>query len=136
MSVREAAHQKPHGTRDRYLHYYAAYAFHFSSLKHAAITLLEIGVQNGGRLWTWRRYFANSRVFGDNGIYVIEDLHGVLKTLVDKLHGWALRSPRAEQFQASSETDSLERNIRSVHFHDSLCFIYKGVHDEPERSRL
>ncbi len=218
MSVLEAAHQKAHGTSDKYLHYYDAYEFHFSSLKNAEITLLEIGVQNGGGLWTWRKYFANGRIFGldidpecekhagdrvrvfigdqrdetllravneaaggldividdgghtmeqqrrsfeilfpllrENGIYVIEDLHTsywprfggrpggkdsfieFLKTLVDKLHGWALRSPRAEQFQARSETDYLERNIRSVHFHDSLCFIYKGGHDEPERSRL
>ena len=75
MSVLEAAHQKQHGTSDKYLHYYAAYEFHFSSLKHAQITLLEIGVQNGGSLWTWRKYFANSRVFGENGSYVIEDLH-------------------------------------------------------------
>ncbi len=59
-----------------------------------------------------------------------------LKTRIDKLHGWALRSSWAEPFQASSDTDYLERNIRSVHIHDSRCFIYKGVHDEPERSRL
>ncbi len=126
MSVLEAAQQKQQGTTDKYLHYYDAYEFHFSSLKNAEITLLEIGVRNGWGLCTWRRNFANGRVFGGKGIYVIEDLHTsywpkfggrpggkdtcmeFLKTLIDKLHGWALRSSWAEPFQVSSVTDDLE----------------------------
>ncbi len=68
MSVLEAAHQKAHGTSDKYLHYYDAYEFHFSSLKNAEITLLEIGVQDGGSLWTWRKYFATAGSSGSISI--------------------------------------------------------------------
>ena len=126
MSVLEAAHQKQHGTTDKDLHYYAAYGFHFSSRKRAEITLLEMGVQNGGSLWTWAQVLREQqglwreRHLRDRGpaYFLLAQFGGrpgakdtcieFLKTRVDKLHGWALRSPRAEPFQVSSETDDLE----------------------------
>lgn len=203
--------------------YFPAFDFHFEKIQGQPLKLLEIGVQNGGSLFTWRQYFPQATITGididpacsqfeeenirvfigdqadvgflesvnraagpydiiiddgghtmnqqitsfktlfpllkDGGIYVIEDLHTsywpaffdgngntvkMLKGLVDKLHWWAKQSERASHFfriknklkrlsgkpeEASSigvSGDYFADNIASIHFYDSLCFIYKG----------
>jgi len=80
----------------------------------------------------------------DGGIYVIEDLHtsfwptwdgggkdstlNFLKSQVDMLQGWAMRSHEAQDLRKDFVPDELERNVSSMHFYDSICFIYKNGH--------
>jgi hypothetical protein len=50
---------------DKWEAYFHAYERLFSPLRDQAVTLLEIGVQNGGSLEVWSQYFANAtRVIG------------------------------------------------------------------------
>jgi len=37
--------------------YFKAYDFHFQRFRNAKIKLLEIGVQDGGSLWIWKRCY-------------------------------------------------------------------------------
>jgi hypothetical protein len=81
----------------------------------------------------------------DGGIYVIEDLHtsfwppwldedGVERTLnvlyrhAEGLQGWAKRSHEARELIDHGAAGYFERNISSMHFYDSICFIYKNGH--------
>lgn len=218
MKLLDAVKQKERGTSDKYMHYYDAYEFHFKSHQKSKLNLLEIGVQDGGGLWTWKKYFPHGNIYGIDidpsckryegdrvivfigsqedeiflktlsekirsfdiiiddgghtmrqqlrsfrtlfpylnygGIYVIEDLHTsywpkfggrikdentfieFLKTLIDRLNWWAIRSPRAEPFRSNEDLDYYEKNISSLHFYDSLCFIYKNPFEVPKRRRL
>lgn len=218
MKVINSALQKKHGTTEKYLHYFDAFEFHFSTLKKYRLNLLEIGIQDGGGLWTWEDYFPNGDIYGidvdpnckkyegdrvkifigsqndemflqtisakignfdividdgghtmhqqlvsfktlfplmnDGGIYVIEDLHTsywpqfggkfksentcieFLKSLVVKLNWWAIHSPRAEPFKSNDDLDLFEKSIKSLHFYDSLCFIYKNQFEVPKKIRL
>ena len=89
----------------------------------------------------------------EGGVYVIEDLHtsfwpefgggktrttlNLMKMLVDKLHWWAIRSPRAAEGQIkTTNLDYLEAYVSSVHFYDSICFIYKRKTSLPERVNI
>lgn len=110
------------------------------------------------------------------GVYVIEDLHtsywpqfggkfgksetavGLLKQMIDNMHSWAIKHPRASMLHATKERsirvlkrfgfdistylwmrrsykekpehkDVLEENIRSIYVADSICFIFKGKTD-------
>lgn len=78
----------------------------------------------------------------------------MLKGLVDKLHWWAKRSDRAsyffriknklkrlwpDLFQGASAGDSgdyFADNVASIHFYDSLCFIYKGQNGHNEVHKI
>lgn len=95
----------------------------------------------------------------DGGIYVIEDIHtsywyefggrirkrrtavGLLKELVDDMHYWAARSPRAtifgrvrrkiytlmkRQLPLVSPKNIYEEYVKSIYIADSIAFIYKG----------
>jgi hypothetical protein len=44
--------------------YTRAYERHFAPLRHAAISLLEIGVGNGASLLMWRDYFPHALLYG------------------------------------------------------------------------
>lgn len=48
---------------DKWSSYLGFYDQLFAPLAHAPVRLLEIGVQNGGSLETWARYFTEGRVF-------------------------------------------------------------------------
>jgi len=216
MTVLDAARTKKAGkTTDKYLHYFKAYQHHFKPIKHRELNLLEIGVQNGGGLWMWQKYFPNAQIYGIDidpyckrhegdrvkvftgsqgdpeflrqvseevsgfsividdgshimdhqltsfsilfplmrlkGIYVFEDLHTsywpafwsksgkntiqFLKDLVDDLNPWARRSPRAEKFvvQHTQTFRYSEKFITSMHFYDSMCFVYKDEVEPPKR---
>jgi len=67
----------------------------------------------------------------------------MLKGLIDKLHWWAKSSERASHFfriknklrrlagrldenQVTVSGDYFADNVASIHFYDSICFIYKG----------
>jgi len=216
MTVLDAARTKKVGkTTDKYMHYFKAYQHHFQPLKHRELNLLEIGVQNGGGLWMWQKYFPNAQIFGIDvdkyckrhegdrirasigsqgdpkflrqvseeaggfdividdgshvmddqitsfavlfplmrlgGIYVFEDLHtsywpkfwsksgantiNLLRDLIDDLCPWARRSPRAEKFAEKNPQTYryTEQFITSMHFYDSMCFVYKDEVKPPKR---
>jgi hypothetical protein len=49
----------------KWQHYYAIYDHHFRGLRRRPVTLLEIGIAQGGSLQLWRRYFGRrSRIVG------------------------------------------------------------------------
>lgn len=236
MKFLEAAKNKKHGSTHKLASYYDAYDFHFGKLdREKKYNILEIGVQQGGGLWTLKEFFPNSSITGldidpscllnlsygkknnsilvsshnsgivsfkqheskddniemfigsqsdedllekihkesgpfdiiiddgghtmkqqqvsffklfpllqDDGLYVIEDLHTsywpkfgggvdvnnnmmyILKSIADKSTSrWASRCNRAEPSTNTAELDYFDHYIDSVHFHDSLCFIYK-----------
>lgn len=53
------------GTDKEGIHYYTKhYAFHFSPLRHRRLKILEIGVEQGASLNTWKAYFPNSMIYG------------------------------------------------------------------------
>lgn len=53
------------GTDKEGTHYYTKhYALHFSSLRHRRLKILEIGVERGASLNTWKAYFPNSMIYG------------------------------------------------------------------------
>ena len=202
--------------------YFSAFDFHFERIQGEPLNLLEIGIQNGGSLFTWQQYFPQAKITGididpacrqfeednirvfigdqadakflesvnkatgpydiiiddgghtmnqqttsfktlfpllkDGGVYVIEDLHTsywpaffdssentvkMLKCLIDKLHWWAKSSERASHFfriknklrrlagrpdevlADGASGDYFADNVASIHFYDSICFIYK-----------
>lgn len=45
---------------DKWENYLPAYQTHFESLRESAVSVLEIGVQNGGSLEIWAKYFAKA----------------------------------------------------------------------------
>jgi len=50
---------------DKWTTYFGAYDDHFARFRERPITLLEIGIQNGGSLEIWAKYFANAtRIVG------------------------------------------------------------------------
>jgi len=223
MKFIEAAKLKKKGNMRKLANYFSAFDWHFERIQDQPLNLLEIGIQNGGSLFTWQQYFPQAIITGidinsacrqyeeenikvfigdqadvnflesvnratgpydividdgghtmnqqitsfktlfpllkDGGIYVIEDLHTsywpaffdsrantvkMLKGLVDKLHWWARQSERASYFfriknklrrlagqpdkaqAAGTSGDYLADNLASIHFYDSICFIYKG----------
>jgi len=95
-------------------------------------------------------------LLNDGGIYVIEDLHtsfwpiwgggrgvspdgedtwdapgttiAMLKDFIIDLHGWAKRSDEARNLKIDDPPSWYEKNISSIHFYDSLCFVYKKGH--------
>ncbi len=222
MRYIDAAKSKRYGRTDKWVPYFEAYETHFAPYRDREVTLLEIGVQRGGGLATYERYFPNARVVGmdvdescrklskhgatvyigsqtdtvlldrvveetggldividdgshrvadvqatfrhlfprlnDGGLYAIEDLHTsywpefgggyrkegssmeFLKSLVDGLNFWAYRHERAEGERRTSGADFFEEHVASVHFYDSLCFLYKkragSYPDPPERVRI
>jgi 23S rRNA U2552 (ribose-2'-O)-methylase RlmE/FtsJ len=46
---------------DKWSSYFRVYEHYFSRLKDAPIDLLEVGVQNGGSLEAWSRYFKHAK---------------------------------------------------------------------------
>jgi len=255
MKFIEAVKNKKIGTTHKLKSYYDAYDFHFGQLdREKKYNILEIGVQDGGGLWTLKEYFFNSSITGldveenckkyeskdddvevfigdqedvvtlekihkdrgpfdiiiddgghtmkqqiisfyklfplinNNGIYIIEDLHtsywpkygggtterfrnnfiagdvtspmdailqaeedvehsfiscygyrnkrdsisesqttmGILKWISEKItEAWASRAQAAGKYRNLSEVDYFDEHVDSVHFHDSVCFIYK-----------
>lgn len=85
-------------------------------------------------------------LMNDGGVYVIEDLHtsfwppwledGVERTLLrllrhaEGLQGWAKRSHEARELVEDGSAGYFEQNISSMHFYDSICFIYKNGHGQ------
>jgi len=213
MKYEEAIKNKKRGSSHKLMSYFENYDFHFGQLdREKKYNILEIGVQNGGGLWTLKEYFPNSSITGldidieckqhedknndvevfsgcqmdedllekihqargpfdiiiddgghttkqqktsflklfplmnNNGIYVIEDLctsywlsfsggqteettMDFLKQLSSKMTSrWASRSLNyasgGSNF-AEGKTDYFDNNVASVHFYDSICFIYK-----------
>jgi hypothetical protein len=210
MKFLEAAKTKKYGSTHKLKSYYDAYEFHFGKLdREKKYNILEMGVQNGGGLWTLKEFFPNSSITGldinssckqheskdddieifigsqsdinllqqihdqrgpfdiiiddaghhiehqqisfsklfplmnNDSIYVIEDLHtsywhnfniksdetmmDTLKNIASKsTSSWASRCRRAiGRWRNESELDYYDENVNSVHFHDSICFVYK-----------
>lgn len=49
----------------KWMHYFEIYERHLQKFKNTSVTLLEIGVKNGGSLLLWRKYFGPSaKIFG------------------------------------------------------------------------
>lgn len=42
---------------DKWLHYFPIYERHFARFRHKPVRMLEIGVDHGGSLQLWKRYF-------------------------------------------------------------------------------
>lgn len=176
--------------------YYPCYDEQFERIQEGIESVLEIGVQYGGSLELWSRYFPNATIEGvdvkderqtpesreftlhigdqadeqflntlgtydiiiddgghkwsqqqvsfrclwpkikSGGCYVMEDLHtsywsiyndealpttDVLKNLVDSVNRSAYNSSRALGKVFTGLND-----VRSLHFYDSLCFIWKS----------
>jgi hypothetical protein len=49
---------------DKWRHYFAIYDRHFAELWTRARRILEIGVDHGGSLQLWKRYFPNAEIVG------------------------------------------------------------------------
>ncbi|NBR62073.1 class I SAM-dependent methyltransferase [bacterium] len=50
---------------DKYLSYFAVYEEYFSSFRNKEFTFVEVGVQGGGSLEMWRKYFGDkARIIG------------------------------------------------------------------------
>jgi len=216
MKFIDAAENKKMGSSHKFLSYFKDYDFHFGQLdRNKPYNILEIGVQQGGGLWTLKEYFPNSSITGldidnnckqyeseendivvfigsqtdegllekiskergsfdiiiddgghtmkqqkisffklfpllnDDGIYIIEDLHtsywpsfggginneetmmSTLKQLSDKsTSSWASRNDRADNNKNSLKFDYFDGHIDSVHFHASICFIYKKEYND------
>jgi len=65
MKFIEAAKNKKIGTTHKLKSYYDAYDFHFGQLdREKKYNILEIGIQDGGGLWTLKEYFFNSSITG------------------------------------------------------------------------
>ncbi len=64
MKLIEAARQKKKGTIRKLANYYAEYDFMFANYKDKPIRLLEIGVQGGGSLYTWKEFFPQAKITG------------------------------------------------------------------------
>ncbi|MEK9184811.1 MAG: class I SAM-dependent methyltransferase [Patescibacteria group bacterium] len=64
MKLIEAARQKKRGTIRKLANYYAEYDFMFAGYKDKPIRLLEIGVQGGGSLYTWKEFFPQVKIIG------------------------------------------------------------------------
>jgi len=56
----------------------------------------------------------------------------MLKSLVDRLQWWAYRWPHAGEFKINKPLDYLEANLKSLHFYDGMCLIYKGRVSDPK----
>jgi hypothetical protein len=83
------------GTDKEGIHYYTKhYAFHFSHLRHRRLKILEIGVEQGASLKTWRAYFPNSKIYG-----------------IDILDKKYYNSHRIKTFQGSQADPEFLRNV-------------------------
>ena len=56
--------KKENGDSVKYPHYLEAYQERFEHLRNEKIKILEIGVQGGGSLYTWRKFFPNAEIYG------------------------------------------------------------------------
>lgn len=63
--LREYFERNPGRAIDRWLHYFDIYHRHFQRFRGEPVTLLEIGVYQGGSLQMWREYFGpRARIIG------------------------------------------------------------------------
>ena len=117
---------------------------------HTAAGHLDIVIDDGShrmkdQINTFKTLFP---LLAPGGVYVIEDLHtafwtnwgggntgepnntlGFLKVLIDKLTFWAKRHQHAPDPSGVPEPDSFEKQVESLHFYDSICFIKKQAED-------
>jgi len=68
-------------TLHKWVHYFPIYERYFQLLKGRTVRILEIGVQNGGSLELWNRYFE-----GDCEIYGLDIDPNCLQFGTDKIH--------------------------------------------------
>ena len=105
----------------------------------------DIIIDDGGHTMELQKisFFKLFPLMNENGIYVIEDLHSsywpgfggglhektmmnTLKQISDKsTSNWASRCDRAAGEKNNLELDYYDKYVYSVHFHNSVCFIYK-----------
>lgn len=111
----------------------------------------DIIIDDGGHTMKQQKisFFKLFPLLNDDGIYIIEDLHtsywpafggginneetmmSTLKQLSDKsTSSWASRNDRADRNKNNLKFDYFDGHIDSVHFHDSICFIYKKEYNE------
>ena len=64
MNLTEAIQTRQKGALLKDTHFWPIYESHFEMFQDDKIKLLEIGVYNGGSLWTWRKYFPNAEIVG------------------------------------------------------------------------
>lgn len=64
MDLIESIKNRAQGALIKNDHFWPIYESHFEMFQNDKIKLLEIGVYNGGSLWTWRNYFPNAEIVG------------------------------------------------------------------------
>jgi len=64
MRLLDAAKNKDFGTLRKLENYFSEYDFHFRDFQDKKVKLLEIGVQGGGSLAMWKKYFPNALIVG------------------------------------------------------------------------
>lgn len=64
MTLNEIALQYKTDKSSAAHNYTAKYDLHFSGIRNEKLKVLEIGIQNGFSLKTWKEYFQNSEIFG------------------------------------------------------------------------
>lgn len=64
MNLTEAIETRKKGALLKDTHFWLIYESYFKRFQNKRIKLLEIGVYNGGSLWTWRNYFPNAEIIG------------------------------------------------------------------------
>lgn len=64
MTLDEIAIKYSTDKRSELHNYTEKYARHFEPLRNESVKILEIGIQNGYSLKTWKEYFPNAQIFG------------------------------------------------------------------------
>lgn len=67
MKFSDAIKQKKKGIISKFEHFLPIYDFHFEKFHNPSykqLNLLEIGISNGGSLYTWQEYFPNANITG------------------------------------------------------------------------
>lgn len=64
MKFSDAVKQKKKGEIQKWEHHFPIYDSYFEKIQDQPINLLEIGVDRGGSLFTWQKYFPHSQITG------------------------------------------------------------------------
>lgn len=65
QTLKEATETREFGTTSKLKNFYDEYDFHFKDIRQRpGLKILEIGVQGGGSLATWKKYFKDPQVTG------------------------------------------------------------------------
>lgn len=83
MKFSEAIKQRKRGTIRKFEHYSPIYDSHFERIQNQPLSLLEIGVADGGSLFTWQEYFPKAAITGiDNNPVCKQYEEGNIKVFI------------------------------------------------------